>query len=241
MGGRRHEEYATGDDVQAILSSCLLEKILMVESCARAWPPAPSREKPRHYTTGTAPYHAAVAVLRCRHHHHPPSPSMPCPPPSQPHPCRLGCACSAFTAHHRDDTSSSPTTSSSLSITCCRCEERPPTTRCLDCNDLYCHDCCHALTSDCQLRDHTLTPIKQVSPIGVRSGAAVGSHATSGNGRSAGTTATLRRCAVLERLRLGLKSAERWRGGGTKAIRARLDRACLPYRSLSRKNPSKSV
>ncbi|CAG9795871.1 unnamed protein product [Diatraea saccharalis] len=40
--------------------------------------------------------------------------------------------------------------------------------RCLECNDLYCHDCCHKATSDCQLREHTLLPIHQISPIGVR-------------------------------------------------------------------------
>ncbi|CAG9127350.1 hypothetical protein JYU34_014238 [Plutella xylostella] len=68
---------------------------------------------------------------------------------------------------HKDDNSSgSPGTSSSISITCFRCEERAPTTRCLECNDLYCHECCHSITSDCQLREHTLLPIHQVSPIG---------------------------------------------------------------------------
>ncbi|XP_028163295.1 protein wech [Ostrinia nubilalis] len=73
-------------------------------------------------------------------------------------------------AHHskEDNSSGSPGTSSSVSITCFRCEERSPTTRCLECNDLFCHECCHKLTSDCQLREHTLLPIHQVSPIGVR-------------------------------------------------------------------------
>ncbi|CAD0203307.1 unnamed protein product [Chrysodeixis includens] len=67
-----------------------------------------------------------------------------------------------------DNSSGSPGTSSSVSITCFRCEERTPTTRCLECNDLFCHECCHKVTSDCQLREHTLLPIHQISPIGVR-------------------------------------------------------------------------
>lgn len=72
--------------------------------------------------------------------------------------------------HHskEDNSSGSPGTSSSVSITCFRCEERTPTTRCLECNDLFCHECCHKVTSDCQLREHTLLPIHQISPIGVR-------------------------------------------------------------------------
>ncbi|XP_063385641.1 protein wech [Cydia fagiglandana] len=72
--------------------------------------------------------------------------------------------------HHskEDNSSGSPGTSSSVSITCFRCEERTPTTRCLECNDLFCHECCHSVTSDCQLREHTLLPIHQISPIGVR-------------------------------------------------------------------------
>ncbi|KAJ0174263.1 hypothetical protein K1T71_010409 [Dendrolimus kikuchii] len=67
-----------------------------------------------------------------------------------------------------DNSSGSPGTSSSVSITCFRCEERSPTTRCLECNDLFCHECCHKVTSDCQLREHTLLPIHQISPIGAR-------------------------------------------------------------------------
>lgn len=67
-----------------------------------------------------------------------------------------------------DNSSGSPGTSSSVSITCFRCEERTPTTRCLECNDLFCHECCHKVTSDCQLREHTLLPIHQISPIGAR-------------------------------------------------------------------------
>lgn len=67
-----------------------------------------------------------------------------------------------------DNSSGSPGTSSSVSITCFRCEERMPTTRCLECNDLFCHECCHKVTSDCQLREHTLLPIHQISPIGAR-------------------------------------------------------------------------
>ncbi|CAB3229038.1 unnamed protein product [Arctia plantaginis] len=67
-----------------------------------------------------------------------------------------------------DNSSGSPGTSSSVSITCFRCEERTPTTRCLECNDLFCYECCHKVTSDCQLREHTLLPIHQMSPIGVR-------------------------------------------------------------------------
>ncbi|KAG6456185.1 protein wech [Manduca sexta] len=67
-----------------------------------------------------------------------------------------------------DNSSGSPGTSSSVSITCFRCEERSPTTRCLECNDLFCHECSHKVTSDCQLRDHTLLPIHQISPIGAR-------------------------------------------------------------------------
>ncbi|XP_068620744.1 protein wech [Battus philenor] len=71
--------------------------------------------------------------------------------------------------HSKEDNSSgSPGTSSSVSITCFRCEERTPTTRCLECNDLFCYECCHKVTSDCQLREHTLLPIHQISPIGVR-------------------------------------------------------------------------
>jgi tripartite motif-containing protein 71 len=72
--------------------------------------------------------------------------------------------------HHskEDNSSGSPGTSSSVSITCFRCEERTPTTRCLECNDLFCHECCHKVTSDCQLREHTLLPIHQISPIGAR-------------------------------------------------------------------------
>lgn len=71
--------------------------------------------------------------------------------------------------HSKEDNSSgSPGTSSSVSITCFRCEERTPTMRCLECNDLFCHECCHKVTSDCQLREHTLLPIHQISPIGVR-------------------------------------------------------------------------
>ncbi|XP_050352593.1 protein wech isoform X2 [Nymphalis io] len=71
--------------------------------------------------------------------------------------------------HSKEDNSSgSPGTSSSVSITCFRCEERNPTTRCLECNDLFCHECCHKVTSDCQLREHTLLPIHQISPIGAR-------------------------------------------------------------------------
>ncbi|XP_045501834.1 protein wech [Colias croceus] len=73
------------------------------------------------------------------------------------------------TSHSKEDNSSgSPGTSSSVSITCFRCEERTPTTRCLECNDLFCHECCHKVTSDCQLREHTLLPIHQISPIGAR-------------------------------------------------------------------------
>ncbi|CAH2089323.1 unnamed protein product [Euphydryas editha] len=72
-------------------------------------------------------------------------------------------------SHSKDDISSgSPGTSSSISITCFRCEERTPTIRCIECNDLFCHECCHKVTSDCQLREHTLLPIHQISPIGVR-------------------------------------------------------------------------
>lgn len=67
-----------------------------------------------------------------------------------------------------NNSSGSPGTSSSVSITCFRCEERSPTTRCLECNDLFCHECCHKVTSDCQLREHTLLPIHQISPIGAR-------------------------------------------------------------------------
>ncbi|XP_037873656.1 protein wech [Bombyx mori] len=67
-----------------------------------------------------------------------------------------------------ENSSGSPGTSSSVSITCFRCEERTPTTRCLECNDLFCHECCHKVTSDCQLREHTLLPIHQISPIGAR-------------------------------------------------------------------------
>ncbi|XP_053614572.1 protein wech [Plodia interpunctella] len=67
-----------------------------------------------------------------------------------------------------ETSSSSPGTSSSVSITCFRCEERTPSTRCLECNDLFCYECCHKLTSDCQLNEHTLLPIHQISPIGVR-------------------------------------------------------------------------
>ncbi|CAG4987030.1 unnamed protein product [Colias eurytheme] len=73
------------------------------------------------------------------------------------------------TSHSKEENSSgSPGTSSSVSITCFRCEERTPTTRCLECNDLFCHECCHKVTSDCQLREHTLLPIHQISPIGAR-------------------------------------------------------------------------
>ncbi|KAI5636123.1 NHL repeat domain-containing protein [Phthorimaea operculella] len=71
-------------------------------------------------------------------------------------------------SHKEDNSSGSPGTSSSVSITCFRCEERTPTTRCLECNDLFCHECCHKVTSDCQLREHTLLPIHQISPIGAR-------------------------------------------------------------------------
>lgn len=72
-------------------------------------------------------------------------------------------------SHSKEDVSSgSPGTSSSVSITCFRCEERTPSIRCLECNDLFCHECCHSVTSDCQLREHTLLPIHQISPIGVR-------------------------------------------------------------------------
>ncbi|CAH0724265.1 unnamed protein product, partial [Brenthis ino] len=72
-------------------------------------------------------------------------------------------------SHSKEDNSSgSPGTSSSVSISCFRCEERSPTTRCLECNDLFCHECCHKVTSDCQLREHTLLPIHQISPIGAR-------------------------------------------------------------------------
>lgn len=67
-----------------------------------------------------------------------------------------------------DNSSGSPGTSSSVSIACFRCEERSPTTRCLECNDIFCHECCHKVTSDCQLREHTLLPLHPVSPIGVR-------------------------------------------------------------------------
>lgn len=76
-------------------------------------------------------------------------------------------------SQQRDDSSSSPGTSSSISITCFRCEERAPTTRCLECNDLFCYDCCHSITSDCQLRDHTLLPMQQISPIGVKPSSSV--------------------------------------------------------------------
>ncbi|XP_026763375.2 protein wech [Galleria mellonella] len=72
--------------------------------------------------------------------------------------------------HHikEDNSSGSPGTSSSVSNTCFRCEERTPTTRCLECNDIFCYECCHKVTSDCQLREHTLLSLHQVSPIGVR-------------------------------------------------------------------------
>ncbi|XP_072942355.1 protein wech [Epargyreus clarus] len=71
--------------------------------------------------------------------------------------------------HSKEENSTgSPGTSSSVSISCFRCEERTPTMRCLECNDLFCHECCHKVTSDCQLREHTLLPIHQISPIGVR-------------------------------------------------------------------------
>lgn len=70
--------------------------------------------------------------------------------------------------HKEDNSSGSPGTSSSVSITCFRCEERTPTTRCQECNDIFCHECCHKVTSDCQLSEHTLLPIHQISPIGVR-------------------------------------------------------------------------
>lgn len=72
--------------------------------------------------------------------------------------------------HYKEDNSSgSPGTSSSVSVACFRCEERMPTLRCLECNDISCHECCHKPTSDCQLGDHTLLPIHQISPIGARS------------------------------------------------------------------------
>lgn len=72
-------------------------------------------------------------------------------------------------SHSKEDVSSgSPGTSSSVSITCCRCEERTPSIRCLECNDISCHECCHNVTSECQLKEHTLLPIHQISPIGVR-------------------------------------------------------------------------
>ncbi|KAF9819095.1 hypothetical protein SFRURICE_000760 [Spodoptera frugiperda] len=70
--------------------------------------------------------------------------------------------------HHQDNSSGSPGTSSSVSINCYRCDSRSPTIRCLECNDLYCHDCCHKSSSECQIREHTLLPIHQISPIGVR-------------------------------------------------------------------------
>ncbi|CAH2042144.1 unnamed protein product, partial [Iphiclides podalirius] len=72
-------------------------------------------------------------------------------------------------SHAKEDNSSgSPGTSSSVSITCFRCEERTPTVRCLECNDLYCHECCYKRSSECQMRDHILLPIHQISPIGAR-------------------------------------------------------------------------
>ncbi|KAM3960371.1 tripartite motif containing 71 protein wech [Aphomia sociella] len=67
-----------------------------------------------------------------------------------------------------DNSSGSPGTSSSVSITCFRCDDRSPTTRCLECNDLLCHDCSHRSSSECQSKQHTLLPIHQISPIGAR-------------------------------------------------------------------------
>lgn len=67
-----------------------------------------------------------------------------------------------------DNSSGSPGTSSSVSMSCFRCDSLSPTNRCLECNDYYCNDCSHRLSSDCHLREDTLVPTHQISPIGVR-------------------------------------------------------------------------
>ncbi|XP_013187728.1 protein wech [Amyelois transitella] len=74
---------------------------------------------------------------------------------------------SAPSSSNQDNSSGSPGTSSNASITCYRCEERAPTNRCRECNDLFCYECCHKVNSECQLRQHTLLPINHISPIGV--------------------------------------------------------------------------
>ncbi|XP_041984646.1 protein wech isoform X2 [Aricia agestis] len=64
--------------------------------------------------------------------------------------------------NHTEASSESIRTSPSLSITCSRCELLTPTIRCVECNDMYCHDCCYKHQSDCQMFNHTLWPIHQI-------------------------------------------------------------------------------
>lgn len=71
--------------------------------------------------------------------------------------------------HHREETNSSPGTSSStVSLTCARCDERAPTTRCLECNEIFCSECCHGISTECQIKEHTRIPYQQISPIGMK-------------------------------------------------------------------------
>lgn len=61
--------------------------------------------------------------------------------------------------------SESPQTSSSAgSLSCSKCDDRPISSRCLDCRETYCHDCLSVPSFDCCTKEHTIVPAGQHSP-----------------------------------------------------------------------------
>ncbi|XP_077284413.1 tripartite motif containing 71 protein wech [Arctopsyche grandis] len=61
--------------------------------------------------------------------------------------------------------SESPQTSSSAgSLSCSKCDDRLVSSRCLDCNETFCHDCLSIPSLDCCTKDHTIIPAGQISP-----------------------------------------------------------------------------
>lgn len=60
--------------------------------------------------------------------------------------------------------SESPQTSSSAgSLSCSKCDDRLVSSRCVDCNETYCHDCLSIPSIDC-IKGHTIIPASQNSP-----------------------------------------------------------------------------
>ncbi|CAI3083004.1 unnamed protein product [Diatraea saccharalis] len=58
-----------------------------------------------------------------------------------------------------DNVSGLPSRSNLVTMTCLGCNKSSPTTRCLQCRNLFCNDCCYNFISVCQMRKHALHPI----------------------------------------------------------------------------------